>query len=81
MDGGDDDGRDEVVDDDDRGFFPGQPFQKNEFDPKSNGDPKAVCTPSIKGSAPSRYGGGSGVVGWMLLCEIGVNSLSLLLWS
>lgn len=34
-----------------RAFFPGQPFRKNEFLPKSNGEPKTVCTPSIKGSA------------------------------
>ena len=41
---------------DTRAFFPGQPFQKNEFYPKRSGDPKAVCTPSIKGSAHSRGG-------------------------
>ncbi|KAL7473363.1 hypothetical protein ACHAXS_013812 [Conticribra weissflogii] len=43
--------KEEAEYDDDLGFFPGQPFQKNEFLPKSNGDPKFVCTPSIKGSA------------------------------
>mmetsp|Transcript_11296 Transcript_11296/g.20728 ORF Transcript_11296/g.20728 Transcript_11296/m.20728 type:complete len:259 (+) Transcript_11296:128-904(+) len=42
-------------DEDTRAFFPGQPFVRNEFQPKSN-DPKAVCTPSIKGAASSRHG-------------------------
>ena len=37
-------------------FFPGQPFVRNEFQPKSN-EPVAVCTPSIKGASPPRYGG------------------------
>lgn len=32
------------------GYFPGQPFQKNEYIPKSK-EPKIVCTPSIKGGA------------------------------
>mmetsp|Transcript_25604 Transcript_25604/g.40203 ORF Transcript_25604/g.40203 Transcript_25604/m.40203 type:complete len:247 (-) Transcript_25604:49-789(-) len=32
-----------------RAFFPGQPFRKNEFERK--GEPIAVCTPSIRGSA------------------------------
>lgn len=47
------DGEDEY---DLRTFFPGQPFTRNEFQPKSN-EPKAVCTPSIKGAAQSRHGG------------------------
>lgn len=32
-------------------FFPGQPFRKNEFE--RGGEPTAVCTPSIRGSASS----------------------------
>lgn len=32
-------------------FFPGEPFKKNEYLPKSKDEPKIVCTPSIKGSA------------------------------
>ena len=32
-------------------FFPGQPFKMNEFIPKSNNEPRATCTPSIKGAA------------------------------
>jgi hypothetical protein len=43
----------DIVDGDDewnlRAFFPGQPFRKNEFE--RGGEPKVVCTPSIKGSA------------------------------
>ncbi|KAL7550820.1 hypothetical protein ACHAWF_014030 [Thalassiosira exigua] len=39
-------------------FFPGQPFARNEFHPKSN-DPVAVCTPSIKGAAHSVQGHGN----------------------
>ena len=38
-----------------RGFFPGQPFVKNTFMPKTN-EPMPICTPSIKGTASSRYG-------------------------
>ena len=34
-----------------RSFFPGQPFRKNEFE--RGGVPVAVCTPSIRGSAPT----------------------------
>ena len=37
-----------------RSLFPGQPFKKNEFLPKSDSEPKPICTPSIKGSAASR---------------------------
>jgi len=33
-------------------FFPGSPFKRNEYIPKSEGEPKAVCTPSIKGASP-----------------------------
>jgi hypothetical protein len=44
-----------------RGFFPGQPFRENEFIPKSDGEPRGVCTPSIKGSA-SVLGVGVGYV-------------------
>ena len=36
-------------------FFPGQPFKQNEFIPKSDGEPKTVCTPSIKGGALGRF--------------------------
>ncbi|KAL7430155.1 hypothetical protein ACHAXM_002056 [Skeletonema potamos] len=32
-----------------KAFFPGQPFRTNEFE--SGGQPKEVCTPSIKGAA------------------------------
>ncbi len=32
-----------------KAFFPGQPFRKNAFE--RGGNPKAVCTPSVKGSA------------------------------
>ncbi len=38
-------------------FFPGQPFKENEYLPKSGGEPKIVCTPSIKGSAPLAFNG------------------------
>jgi len=31
-------------------LFPGQPFRKTQFDLKTK-QPKAMCTPSIKGSA------------------------------
>lgn len=31
-------------------LFPGQPFRKNQYDLKTK-QPKAMCTPSIKGSA------------------------------
>lgn len=34
-----------------KGFFPGQPFSRNEFTRKSK-DPLPTCTPSIKGAAP-----------------------------
>ena len=36
-----------------RALFPGQPFKKNEFE-NNDGRPKAVCTPSIKGSGSIR---------------------------
>ena len=32
-------------------FFPGQPLKVNEYLPNSDGDPKAVCPPSIKGGS------------------------------
>lgn len=35
-----------------RALFPGQPFKKNAFIPKSN-NPLPICTPSIKGDASS----------------------------
>ena len=47
---------------DTRSFFPGQPFARNEYYPKSN-EPIAVCTPSIRGAATSRHGSH---VQWML---------------
>ena len=60
------DGDDEY---DRRGFFPGQPFRRNEFYPRSN-EPIAVCTPSIKGAASSQHGGERGGR-WMLCLLIG----------
>lgn len=32
-------------------FFPGAPFKKNEYLPRTKSKPKIVCTPSIKGAA------------------------------
>lgn len=37
-----------------RALFPGQPFQQNEYH-KKTGEPKIVCTPSIKGDAASLF--------------------------
>ena len=54
-----------------RAFFPGQPFQRNEFLPRSN-EPKAVCTPSIKGSA-SVIGMG---VWFVLSLAVGANMMA-----
>lgn len=51
-----------------RAFFPGQPFRKNEFD--RGGEPKAVCTPSIRGPAST--------FGVSLVINAGVASLVLL---
>ena len=45
------DGEDEDV----RAFFPGQPFIRNEYHSKTK-EPLAVCTPAIKGAAPSQHG-------------------------
>jgi len=39
----------------DKGYFPGEPFKLNEFMPDSKGEPKAVCTPSIKGTATKNH--------------------------
>ena len=36
-------------------FFPGQPFRKNEYLPKTDGEHKIVCTPSIKGAASTNF--------------------------
>jgi hypothetical protein len=51
-----------------RAFFPGQPFRKNEFE--SGGQPKAVCTPSIRGAACT--------LGVSFAINVGVASLVLL---
>jgi len=32
-------------------LFPGAPFHKNEYIPRTEADPRVVCTPSIKGAA------------------------------
>ncbi|KAA0177062.1 hypothetical protein FNF27_01392 [Cafeteria roenbergensis] len=45
-----------------RAPFPGQPFRANSFD--ENGDPIAVCTPSILNGAATA-GAGVGVVMWL----------------
>jgi len=44
------DGEDEDI----RALFPGQPFIRNEYHPKTK-EPIAVCTPAIKGAASSQY--------------------------
>ena len=49
-----------------RTFFPGQPFTRNEFYPKSK-EPVAVCTPSIKGGASSRLNLAFGFMFWFLM--------------
>jgi hypothetical protein len=59
-----------------RAFFPGQPLAKNEFLPNSDGEPKAVCTPSIKGSGPGRFGMGAW---WVLVLIAGVDLIHLAL--
>lgn len=51
-----------------KAFFPGQPFRKNEFE--RGGEPKAVCTPSIRGSASS--------FGTSFVVRAGVTGLALL---
>jgi len=51
-----------------RAFFPGQPFRKNEFE--RGGEPKAVCTPSIRGAAST--------FGISLVINAGVTILALL---
>ncbi|KAL9189140.1 hypothetical protein ACHAXT_011630 [Thalassiosira profunda] len=56
-------------------FFPGQPFVRNEFEPKSN-NPVAVCTPSIKGASPPRHGGGSLVLLSFMLALVHASSVA-----
>lgn len=54
-----------------RAYFPGQPFTKNAFVPKSN-TPLPICTPSIKGDASS-----IGIRIWfVLLLAVGVDILA-----
>ncbi|KAL3801115.1 hypothetical protein HJC23_002408 [Cyclotella cryptica] len=72
----------DVVDGDDeydiRAFFPGQPFKKNEFLPKSDGEPRAVCTPSIKGSGHEKFGMGAWLALILFVCFDFVSTVLLL---
>jgi len=50
-----------------RDYFPGQPFKPNEFlEGTEFQEPIAVCTPSIKGGARARWGGGVGTLTMLL---------------
>ena len=64
----------EQIDEINHNFFPGQPFKENEYLPKSGGEPKIVCTPSIKGSAPLHFNGNYPVF-------ILISSLTLLFFT
>ena len=71
------DNNEEMEKDMHQSFFPGQPFKTNQLQTNSKGgEPKDVCTPSIKGAANTRLNHVQN--GFMILVTTGVMWVTML---